>query len=533
MKRKGFTLVELLAVIVILALVALITIPVILNVIEKSKQKTYQRSIDAYGRAVNKAIAEYLLDNEKDTSKTLTYEDIKDYIKYEGNKVECDTFEIYNDKTIYLAECKVNNESISYTYGTFSLPKPYLGKELTPVIYDGVNWKVVDANDTNWYDYENQKWANAVLLGSDDSGNRIIKNPGDIVTLDGTEVKMMLTWIPRYEYKIEGEYGKNGKNKTMPGEIEINFISKEKTISHDGYKIHPAFLFGDKQLSGIWVGKFELSHMTKSKGNRSWDNVAALNCDNNNCLDSINLRVLPNLPSLRYNTVSNFYYIMKSVENIFNISRFDTHMIKNSEWAAAAYLSQSRYGKYGNNDYDGINKEVYQNKSSNFITGSSNGTISTSTTNSQCNYDDITKQELGKGQCGPGASTTGNIYGIYDMSGGSWEYVMGVYAPLDSPIISSSGFTTTSLGQNGLIDLKYYDMYTIDNLDCGEMCYGHAIFETKEWYSDKSLMINSSSPWVVRGGRYSDNTNSGIFYLDVHNGTTGYSRSSRIVFVEN
>ena len=116
--KKGFTLVELLAVIVILALIALITIPVILNVIEKSKLKTYQRSIDSYGGAVNKAIAEYLLDHEDQTSKILTYEDIKDYIKYEGNKVECTTFEIYKDKTVYLSDCKVNNESINYTYGT-------------------------------------------------------------------------------------------------------------------------------------------------------------------------------------------------------------------------------------------------------------------------------------------------------------------------------------------------------------------------------------------------------------------------------
>ena len=117
--RRGFTLVELLAVIVILALVALITIPVILNVIEKSKIKTYQRSIDAYGRSVNKAIAEYILDHEKDTNKILSPEDIQSYIKYEGNKVECTTFEIYKDKTVYLANCKVNGESLDYTYGMY------------------------------------------------------------------------------------------------------------------------------------------------------------------------------------------------------------------------------------------------------------------------------------------------------------------------------------------------------------------------------------------------------------------------------
>ena len=129
--KKGFTLIELLAVIVILALVALITIPVILNVIEKSKVKTYQRSIDSYAGAVNKAIAEYILDHEKDTSKNLTYNDIKNYIKYEGNKVECN-INIYKDNTIYLENCKVNDESIDYTYGVYQEPLismniPYIG----------------------------------------------------------------------------------------------------------------------------------------------------------------------------------------------------------------------------------------------------------------------------------------------------------------------------------------------------------------------------------------------------------------------
>ena len=47
--------------------------------------------------------------------------------------------------------------------------------------------------------------------------------------------------------------------------------------------------------------------------------------------------------------------------NVFGIksSITDTHMMKNSEWGAVAYLSQSKYGKYGNLDYEGREKEVY------------------------------------------------------------------------------------------------------------------------------------------------------------------------------
>ena len=170
MSKKAFTLVELLAVIVILALIALITIPVILNVVEKSKIKTYQRSIDSYGGAVNKAIAEYLLDNEKDTSKKLTYEDIQNYIKYEGNKVECDTFEIYKDKTVYLAECKVNGESINYTYGIYQEEPVYISNEKEYVGYyadvdgdgevDGVIYAdLAFSRSGKWGPYNNGQYA--------------------------------------------------------------------------------------------------------------------------------------------------------------------------------------------------------------------------------------------------------------------------------------------------------------------------------------------------------------------------------------
>ena len=58
--RKGFTLVELLAVIVILAVLALITTPILLNVIESSRKSTALNSAEGYVRAVSN----YLIMNE-------------------------------------------------------------------------------------------------------------------------------------------------------------------------------------------------------------------------------------------------------------------------------------------------------------------------------------------------------------------------------------------------------------------------------------------------------------------------------------
>lgn len=65
MNKKGFTLVELLAVIVILAIIALIATPVILNVIEKSKKGAAENSALGYIEAVEKQKARNLLDEDK------------------------------------------------------------------------------------------------------------------------------------------------------------------------------------------------------------------------------------------------------------------------------------------------------------------------------------------------------------------------------------------------------------------------------------------------------------------------------------
>ena len=151
MEKKGFTLVELLAVIVIFALIALITIPVVLSVIEKSKTKTYERSIDAYGKSIEKGIAEYLIDHENDTGAEITIETLKNgkYIKYEGNDVSCEIEKIYSDKTIYLNKCKINNAEeyvmkgdTYYSYGKEQkeLPAYSIGDQIS---YNNIEFRVL------------------------------------------------------------------------------------------------------------------------------------------------------------------------------------------------------------------------------------------------------------------------------------------------------------------------------------------------------------------------------------------------------
>ena len=105
---------------------------------------------------------------------------------------------------------------------------------------------------------------------------------------------------------------------------------------------------------------------------------------------------------------------------------------------------------------------------------------------------------------GKDASTTGTIYGIYDMSGGAWEYVMGVY----NKTIAISGFSS-------LPDEKYYNNYT------GTSYIGHALTETASWYSGNNIFVNSSSSWFGRGGGpdYSTKINN-LFKFESSDGNT-------------
>ncbi len=370
---------------------------------------------------------------------------------------------------------------------------------------------ITTADDPDWYDYANQKWANAVILNYGVSNNlgKILKVPTSKST--DTDVKAMLVWIPRYEYKIEDTYGTHpdgtGGTQAKPGEIKINFIETSKTEASEGYIIHPAFWWDDnsngerelgEELSGIWVGKFETTG------------------------DASSPTILPNLQSLCGQTVSTqFTTAKKLIETILG-TRYDSHMAKNSEWGAVAYLSQSKYGKYGNPNYTGANKEVYINNSSDHYTGRSGGKPSEATySNGSCYYDTIFDGGSGTGQCGGGATTTGNITGVYDMNGGAFEYVMGNY----NGDVGSSGFPTVP-------ELKYYDKYTSWTLEkaCNNgVCYGHALSETSGWYSDYPYFVDSSLPWLVRGGDYSNRINAGVFSFSHESGSSVDGASFRII----
>ena len=376
---------------------------------------------------------------------------------------------------------------------------PVLASNMVPVYYDDSKnvWKCADKDNkdivTRWYHYDYKMWANAVTINYSDSSikNKYFNSNGTLKIKPGEEVLMddittMWVWIPRFNTTTPSNY--NGGTQAKPNAIDVTFV-KQNEVALD------AFTFGNKELSGFWYGKFEISHTTLTSSETN-DN---LGCNNETCSNANGIIIKPNVTSLTRSNVSNFFYASRSMEQTGNSfgfvsSEVDTHMSKNNEWGAVAYLTHSIYGRCTGSTSC---TEVGINNNNNYKTGygapaGSAKTVTNGTYNTS----------LGKD-----ASTTKNIYGIYDMSGGRYEYVMGVY----NNSKSSSEF-------NSLPDSKYYNNYTTTEYQ------GHALYGTKGWYYDGNDVLDTSKSWYARGGGYTSGATAGVFnYYTYYGGAAYYS----------
>ncbi len=370
-----------------------------------------------------------------------------------------------------------------------SVPTPSLGEGMTPIKWDETTskWIQTTTSDPEWYSYTttDRKWANAVIGGTfDDDGN-----------LDESATGYsMFVWIPRYAYKIE-YLADDGNTVTgysdSRGIVDTNGNVQEGTEKAgvvsvgDNYVVHPAFSYfeDDRAISGIWVGKFEASHSDATSSGVG---------------SSSTLKVQPGVRSWRNITISNAFTTCQNYNTTLN-----SHMMKNSEWGAVAYLAQSTYGK---------NEEIWINNSSSYITGSA-GNSASAAQNVGTTNDYASDQ-------GREASTTGNVYGIYDLSGLAYEYVA---AYVDNG--------STKLKENGssLVSAPSYmkDVYKVGsgntqqaNYLANSNIYGDAVYETssihdtkKAWYSDVMEFPYSNYPFFHRGGAHLSGSNASIFFL--------------------
>ena len=305
----------------------------------------------------------------------------------------------------------------------------------------------------------------------------------------------------------------SSKNFTGPREIDIVFENKTATKQNgdaiDTYHTHPAFTFGNTELNGIWVGKFETTGTADTP------------------------TIKPNVQSLRNQNISTQFATSQKLgtSTYGSTSKVDAHMMKNSEWGAVAYLSHSKYG---------VNREIYINNSSDFYTGRSGGNVGGSTaintvyTNqtSTMQYNEYgfytwdgylleynTQNKTTTHDISKVASTTGNITGVYDMSGGAYEYVMGYYSGASTTWGATSRYNDAGFSSKPAS--KYFDDYTTTNplTACnGGICYGHGLSEVNNWYGYVTLFVSAEDPWFDRGGLYYDGASAGAFNFNIRSG---------------
>ena len=114
MKNKGFTLVELLAVIVVLSIIALIGYSTVGNIISSSQDSSNKVTMRNYAKAVDQAVFLYEMNNSDSNLSELNANWLKENVKFEKATVECE-YATY-DKTSSLYGCKVNNSDKTYCY---------------------------------------------------------------------------------------------------------------------------------------------------------------------------------------------------------------------------------------------------------------------------------------------------------------------------------------------------------------------------------------------------------------------------------
>ena len=399
-------------------------------------------------------------------------------------------------------------------YEVSDTPNAPILKEGMKAVYWDDNGNEVTQGDSNfdinlWYNYVEQN------TGTENGGTSHWANAK--ITQDG--VDSYFVWIPRYAYRIlyfdtatnENNYRKqtNSNNQTPQGLIGYmdarGFVDKDGkrpsnekevlgiSVNEQYFRPHPAFEGNVEEggwtdnIKGIWVGKYETSQ-TNNK-----------------------ISIVPNAEIYRGLTIGQMY----TNANNYN-KNLNSHLLKNSECGATAYLAESKYGRNGT--------EISINNSRSYITGNSGGTPN-ATPNEGITYPYNSKE-------GFLASTTGNIYGIYDMCGGAWEYVSNYYNnSSDLNLYETYGSSFASKGGNST---KFSTVYSSVDISQG-FHVGDATYEVAGWNGDYEIFISDVFPFLSRGGFYDDayitSGIAGIFAFGTSKGTELNSDTFRMALI--
>lgn len=404
--------------------------------------------------------------------------------------------------------------------------------------------------------------------------------------------------------EIEWLKGKTSITATGNSIVEYNKTTTENyTKFPDGYVVHPAFASNTdmggvgEELTGFWVGKFEASNYKMAE---EYENNKGLSNESDDYLllgqgDEKNVTIKPNVTSWRNIDVPSIYNVCQNMAKTNNIHGLGadttTVMMQNSQWGAVAYLAQSKYGNkqstdessgIWSNSYNegftkiledtnqvttystnmtgiaGISRDDYTSHYARMIANSKsenseNGSITMSfnygnskgtyETDSNGNITVYTKTYYRYNtEIGQRASTTRNIYGVYDMSGGAWEYMANYlknvqkndddypYDYVDIMNSLKSKYITGYLGTSNARNENYNE---------NRHMYGDAVWETSNggeyqhgWNGDYSYFPCLMYPFFNHGGCFSTNGGYvGVFFFSTVYGGASTTVGFRVVAI--
>ena len=512
MKNKGFTLIELLGVLIVLGIIVLISFPPIINQMRNMRNKVSEATLSLLYSATTKYIEENknTYPTKEDTTYCISLQTLVDaaIIAEPINDAQTGN-EISLLKEVMVDIVSAGNITYSFVDANgcgyidpSGAKAPELVDGMIPIIRDAGNTKWLKADPkTTWYSYGEKKWANAVLVTS---ATRTTYGQA----LAGTEILesnilMYYVWVPRFRYKLFNASFAAQTTKTIDIIFEGKRASDSNGVTNGSWLTHPAFTFGTNEVNGFWVAKFEAGY----NGAVSAAGAQVATPDLNKMISK------PSTYSWRSIALANINTVVQSATlngNIYGLTaNADSHIMLNIEWGATAYLAQSIYGK---------NAEVWINPNFNYLTGCAGTTVS-NVSASICNAYSTTD--------GQQASTTGNVYGIYDMSGGNGDLVMATQYNSGTNTnlsVGSSGFAQVTLDGAGMS--KYIDKYLYGTTFGDQTAYnrsktGDSMGETRGWNGDTANVMTNVDNYMVRGGIHDYTTTAGLFSFTKTTGAAG------------
>ena len=300
---------------------------------------------------------------------------------------------------------------------------PKVTRGMIPVKWVSNNWVVCSEDDPKWYYYDSSKqWANVML--SDGTYKADTVKVGQVV--EEKDLGSMYVWIPRYAYQIVGEknikvtFLKGNSNEGVDG---VKYTTDQSTDTTKTAIVHPGFNLGGTQLRGFWTAKFEASGTNKD--GKAVGNASSSSGSEQYAPDSTTIaKSLPNKISWRHVSIGESEKRSMDITTIakssYGLTNGTSHLIKNSEWGAVAYLCYSDYGSAPmTNGAGSINSSPW------YIYDAYTGQGPKSSSDEGNYAYDATGAHNYSTSNGVLSSTTGNVTGIYDMAGGAWERVAG------------------------------------------------------------------------------------------------------------